>query len=88
MIYGGKAIDAFSGEITDEHLDKFLQSAGRASQVDEAQAEAVRSMEEAKGLLNIQDYAGAQKVVAGIKFSNLPEEFKFVGDIFLACSYA
>ena len=24
MVYGGKAIDAFSGEISDEHLDKFL----------------------------------------------------------------
>ena len=45
-------------------------------------------MEEAKGLLNIQDYEGAEKVLAGIKFSSLPEEFKFVGDIFLACSYA
>ena len=24
MVYGGKAIDAFSGEISDEQLDKFL----------------------------------------------------------------
>ncbi len=34
MIYQGKAIDAFSGELTDEQLDKFLQTAGRASQGD------------------------------------------------------
>jgi len=35
MVHEGKAVDAFSGELTDEQLDAFLQTAARASKGNE-----------------------------------------------------
>lgn len=88
MIHQGKAIDAFSGEITDEQLDKFLETATRASKGDKEREEVNGALEEAKSLMNSGDYAGAEKILIGIKYNKVLEEYKLVGDIFLACAYS
>lgn len=34
LVYGGKAIDSFNGELSDEMLDKFLESVNRVTKFD------------------------------------------------------
>jgi len=38
--------------------------------------------------LNQRQYEEAEKALLAIKYNKVPEEFKLVGDIFLACSYS
>ena len=48
----------------------------------------MKTLDEAKMLLHNRDYESAEKLILGIKYKNMPEEFKWVGDIFLALAYA
>jgi thioredoxin-like negative regulator of GroEL len=88
IVVEGKAVDAFSGELTDEQLDKFLETAGRASQGSQEQEKVGLGLEQAKAQLNSKDYAGAEQTLLEIKYNKVPEEYKLVGDIFLACAYS
>ena len=36
----------------------------------------------------MRDYEGAEKHLLSLKYSKVPEEYKLVGDIFLACAYS
>jgi predicted negative regulator of RcsB-dependent stress response len=47
-----------------------------------------QALEEAKSFLNQRQYEEAEKVLTAIKYNKVPEEFKLVGDIFLACAYS
>lgn len=48
LIYQGKAIDSFSGEISDELLGKFIETATRATSFDKGEVAVTKNIEEAQ----------------------------------------
>ena len=73
LVFEGKAVDTFSGEISDEKLDKFLESASRVSQGNLEEDKVAQALEEAKTFLNSRDYPGAESVLVAIKYAGVPE---------------
>jgi thioredoxin-like negative regulator of GroEL len=88
LIYQGKAIDSFSGEISDELLGKFIETATRATIFDKGEVAVTKSIEEAQIALSQGDLAKTEKILIDLKTSHLKEEYGLVKDIFLAYVYA
>jgi thioredoxin-like negative regulator of GroEL len=87
LVYQGKALDSFTGDISDEMLGKFIETASRATSFDKGEASVIKTIEEAQIALRNGDFINAEKLLVNLKTSNAKEEFAFVKNIFLAYVY-
>lgn len=87
LVYQGKMIDSFAGELSDEMLGKFIETAARASSFDKGETAAVKAIEDAQIAMRDGDFTKAEKILMELKASNIKEEFGFVKNIFLAYIY-
>lgn len=87
LVYMGRAIDAFTGELSDADLDKFLATADRVTKFDRQEEEVMKQLAEAQAAIRNKEYEKAETLLTGLKVSTVKEEYGFVRNIFLGFVY-